>query len=419
MPTLCRDCGASPPAGARCAACGSPRLLRHAELDRLAIAHLDCDAFYATVEKRDNPALADRPVIVGGGRRGVVSACCYIARVHGVRSAMPMFKALKLCPQAMVIRPRMATYAAVGAEVRRLMREVTPLVEPLSIDEAFLDLTGTERLHQGSPARTLAALARRIEAEIGITVSIGLSHNKFLAKLASELDKPRGFAVIGRAETLDFLGPRPISTIFGVGRATALRLAADGLHTIADIRARDEEALLRRHGSIGRRLWHLAHGRDDRPVDPDQDAKSVSAETTFNDDLADLGELSRLLWIQTEEVAARLRRKGLSARGVTLKLKTADFRIITRNRQLDSPTQLADRLYRAALPLLEKECDGRSFRLIGLGTHDLGTAAEADPPDLVNASVSRSRRIEDAIASLRDRLGPAAITRGRSLPRNR
>jgi DNA polymerase IV len=214
MSVLCRDCVARfAERPARCPSCGSPRLLAHAELDSLAIAHLDCDAFYASVEKRDNPALRDQPVIVGGGRRGVVSAACYIARLYGVRSAMPMFKALAACPHATVIHPDMAKYARVGREVRDMMRSLTPLVEPLSIDEAFLDLAGTEHLHHGSPARSLARLALEVERRIGVTVSIGLSYNKFLAKIASDLDKPRGFAVIGRGEAVEFLGGKPVGLI--------------------------------------------------------------------------------------------------------------------------------------------------------------------------------------------------------------
>ena len=197
MASFCRDCLADvPERSPRCAGCGSPRLARHGELARMAIAHVDCDAFYATIEKRDDPSLADKPVIVGGGHRGVVATACYIARTFGVRSAMPMFEARRRCPHAHVIKPDMAKYVRVGREVRAMMEALTPQVEPLSIDEAFLDLTGTERLHGMMPAKTLARFAKRVEADIGITVSIGLSQNKFLAKIASDLDKPRGFSML-------------------------------------------------------------------------------------------------------------------------------------------------------------------------------------------------------------------------------
>jgi len=267
---LCRDCLASVPREAkRCPACGSPRILVHDELDRLSIAHIDCDAFYASVEKRDNPAIRDQPVIVGGGKRGVVSAACYVARLYGVRSAMPMFKALAACPQAVVIRPDMAKYSRVGAQIREMMRALTPLVEPLSIDEAFLDLSGTERLHHGSPAHSLAALALEIERKIGVTVSIGLSYNKSLAKIASDLDKPRGFALIGRSEAVEFLGPKPVGLIWGVGKALQSRLSADGISTIADLRRHDEHALVAGYGAIGRRLYRFSRGEDERRVDPE------------------------------------------------------------------------------------------------------------------------------------------------------
>ena len=222
MQTLCRDCGRRPhPDAEACPACGSARVLRHGELHDLSIAHLDCDAFYAAIEKRDRPELRDRPVIVGGRHRGVVAACCYIARTYGVRSAMPMFKALEACPEAAVIKPDMKKYTAVGGEVRAMMLGLTPLVEPLSIDEAFMDLSGTESLHRASPATTLAKLARQVEDELSITVSIGLSYNKFLAKIASDLEKPRGFAVIGRVRGPVLPGRQTGGSSVGRGRGHA------------------------------------------------------------------------------------------------------------------------------------------------------------------------------------------------------
>jgi DNA polymerase-4 len=421
MTALCRDCAAPVDESAlgaaepRCPACGAPRLFRHGELDSLSIAHLDCDAFYATVEKRDNPAIADRPVIVGGGRRGVVSACCYVARIYGVRSAMPMFKALKACPDAVVIHPDMAKYQRVGREVRQLMLTTTPLVEPLSIDEAFLDLTGTEKLHGMSPARTLMRLARRIEAEIGITVSIGLSYNKFLAKVASDLDKPRGFSAIGRADALDFLRPRPASLIWGVGPALKARLAADGIATIGQLQTRDERELTARYGAIGRRLARFARGIDDRKVDPDGPTKSISAETTFDGDIADAARLAHELWPLCETVSERLKRSKLAGRAVTLKLKTSAFKNVTRSRHLGAPTQLAELLYRTALPLLEAEANGPKYRLIGIGAADLTDAAEADPPDLFDPAGQRRARVERAIDAVRAKLGEKSIAKGRTL----
>jgi DNA polymerase-4 len=396
-PVLCRDCSALTgefPGGnragaampARCPECGSPRVVTHPELADLALAHLDCDAFYATVEKHRRPELADRPVIVGGGARGVVLACCYVARLYGVRSAMPMFKALASCPDAVVIRPDMAKYREVGRAVRAEMRRLTSLVEPLSIDEAFLDLSGTASVHGVAPAQALAALARRIEAALGITVSIGLSYNKFLAKLASDLDKPRGFAVIGRAEAAGFLADKPVGFLWGVGRAMQLRLAADGILQIGQLRALDRRELAQRYGRLGLRLAELAAGEDSRRVQPGTRTRSISAETTFPRDEADEAVLAQVLRGLCEHLADRLKQAGLGAASVTLKLKTADFRLRTRSRRLAEPTQLAPTLFAAARHLLAGETDGSTrFRLIGIGADALVDAAAADLPLLFNA----------------------------------
>jgi DNA polymerase-4 len=384
---LCRDCSAlaadraEGPVPARCTECGSPRLVAHPELRDLAIAHLDCDAFYATVEKRARPELADRPVIVGGGTRGVVLACCYVARLYGVRSAMPMFKALAACPDAVVIRPDMAKYREVGRAVRAEMRRLTPLVEPLSIDEAFLDLSGGATPGDVAPAQALAALARRIETGLGITVSIGLSYNKFLAKLASDLDKPRGFAVIGRKEAAGFLTDKPVDWLWGVGRATTRRLAADGILRIGQLRALDRDELARRYGRLGLRLAELAAGEDSRRVQPIARARSISAETTFPRDETDAAVLAQTLERLCDHLAERLRQAGVGAANVTLKLKTADFRLRTRSRRLTEPTQYADPLFAAARQLLAGEVDGATrFRLIGVGADAFVAAAEADLP---------------------------------------
>lgn len=414
---LCRDCGrlGTATGAARCPRCGSPRLVRHAELTGLAIAHLDCDAFYATVEKRDDPSLADRPVIVGGGRRGVVAAACYVARRYGVRSAMPMFKALAACPDAVVLRPNMEKYAAVGREVRERMRALTPLVEAVSIDEAYLDLSGTQSLLGGPPAASLAALARRIEAEVGITVSIGLSYNKFLAKIASERDKPRGFAVIGRSDVAAFLPQQPVGIINGVGRALEARLARDGITRIGHLLGNDEPTLVRRYGAMGRRLFHFARGEDDRRVEPDRPTRSISTETTFEHDIAELEPLATTLRALAERVADRLVAKELSGRTVTLKLRRSDFRIVTRSHTLDDPTALADVIYRTALGLLRPLAEGPAWRLIGVGVSDLMPGAAADPPDLFDPGRERSRRIEASVRAIRGRLvGESAIVDGLS-----
>ncbi len=416
MTTLCRDCleyfESKPP---RCPDCGGPRLISHPELTQLSTAHIDCDAFYASVEKRDRPELRDRPVIVGGGRRGVVSAACYTARIYGVRSAMPMFKALKACPEATVIPPDMTKYSREGKEVRRMMGDLTPLVEPLSIDEAFLDLTGTEALHQGPPARSLAAFALRVERERNLTVSIGLSYNKFLAKVASDLDKPRGMAVIGRAEALDFLAEKPVSLIWGVGAALRKSLARDGITKIADLWDHDKDRLVLRYGVMGRRLYHFSRGEDSREVDPKSPAKSISAETTFENDLADATILKAQLWPLCEKVSKRVKRAGLAGQTATLKLKTAEFRTLTRSRRLSDPTHMAEVLYREATPILEQEADGRAFRLIGIGLSDLVDAALADPPDLLDPKRERRAEIEKVMDKVRNKLGEEAIKKGRSL----
>ncbi len=412
-PGFCRDCLSPAPAAAvRCPKCGSPRLVRHPEIDRLAIAHLDCDAFYAAVEKRDDPSLTDRPVIVGGGRRGVVATACYIARIRGVRSAMPMFQALRACPDAVVIRPNFDKYSAVGRQVRALMREQTPLVEPLSIDEAFMDLTGTERLHRASPALTLARLQARIESEIGITVSIGLSFNKFLAKIASDLAKPRGFSLIGRQEAVSFLADKPVALIWGVGKAFAARLAADGIHTIGALRAIGEAELGRRYGSIGLRLARLARAEDARAVEPRGEAKSVSAETTFGEDIADPHRLKAILRVLAEKVSRRLKQAGLAGLTVTLKLKSGDFRLRTRSRQLADPTQLADRIFAAGADLLAREADGTHFRLIGIGLSDFVDPGLADPDDLIDPGARKRAAAEAAVDAIRDRFGGEAVALG-------
>jgi DNA polymerase-4 len=415
---LCRDCLrlGSDAAPARCPSCASPRLIAHPELGSLTLGHVDCDAFYASVEKRDRPDLTDKPVIVGGGRRGVVAACCYVARIHGVRSAMPMFKALERCPDAVVLRPDMERYRAEGRRIRAMMRDLTPLVEPLSIDEAFLDLSGTEALHGGPAARTLAALARRVEREVGVTVSIGLSYNKFLAKIASDLDKPRGFACIGEAEALDFLAERPVGTIPGVGQSLQSALQREGISLIRQLRDRGPNDLIARFGSMGRRLAAFSRGVDTRPVTPDTPAKSLSAETTFDRDIADADALLRALWPLCEKVSRRLREADKAGHGVTLKLKTAKFRTLTRSQRLSDPTQLAERLYRSAEPLLRTAADGTSFRLIGIGAGELVEGVLADPPNLLEPERHKAVRVETAIEQVRKKLGPDAIAKGRGWP---
>jgi DNA polymerase-4 len=376
----------------------------------LSLAHIDCDAFYATVEKRDNPDIADKPVIIGGGKRGVVSAACYIARTYGVRSAMPMFKALALCPQATVVSPDMAKYVRVGREVRRAMQALTPLVEPLSIDEAFLDLSGTERVHGMIPAKVLARFAREVERDVGITVSVGLSCNKFLAKIASDLDKPRGFAVLDQDEARSLLADKPVDFIFGVGPAAQERLANRGFRTIADLQSADEVELMKQFPTEGRRLWRLARGIDDRRVVADRGAKTISAETTFETDLSDFATLERLLWRLSEKVSARLKAGELAGHTITLKLKTADFRQRTRSQSIAAPTQLATKIFAICREMLSREIDGTAFRLMGAGVSALRPGSEAsDASDMLDR---RAAHAERAMDDLRKKFGAAAVIRG-------
>lgn len=420
MPGLCRDClslfETGTPGSVRCPSCRSPRLIAHAELDTLSIAHMDCDAFYASVEKRDNPNLRDHPVIVGGGTRGVVSTCCYLARIRGVRSAMPMFQALKLCPEAVVVKPRFAAYVEASRAIRAMMERLTPALEPLSLDEAFLDLTGTQKLHGAAPAVLLARLTRQMETELGLTGSIGLSHNKYLAKIASDLDKPRGFSVIGKAETEAFLRPKPVRIIWGVGTATQAALDAAGIRTIADLLRWDRADLIARFGSMGDRLFHLARGQDTRRVTRDERLKSISKEMTFFEDTSDPEVLDGHIWRLAEQVADRAKAKALAGRTVTLKLKKGDFQLVTRRHSLSDPTQLTDRIYRAARNLFDHAGTTGPFRLIGVGISDLAPEALADlSGDLLDPDARKRATAERATDAIRARFGTEAIIRGRAL----
>ncbi|WP_306004412.1 DNA polymerase IV [Aquicoccus porphyridii] len=416
MPALCRSCLHSFDTGPRCPACHSPRVSEHPELFTLSIAHMDCDAFYASVEKRDNPDLAAKPVIIGGGRRGVVSTACYIARIRGVKSAMPMFQALKLCPDAVVLPPRMKLYAEVSREIRAMMEELTPAIEPLSLDEAFLDLTGTARLHGQPPAVMLARLVRRMKGELGVTGSIGLSHNKFLAKIASDLDKPNGFSVIGAAETAGFLQDKPVRMIWGVGQAMQAQLDNAGIHRFSDLLRWDKTDLHARFGAMGDRLYHLARGEDRRRVSANAPVKSISNETTFFEDTSDPDLLDGHIWRLAENVSDRAKARELAGRVVTLKLKRADHTSLTRRVSLRDGTQMADTIYRTARALFDAAGDQGPYRLIGVGISDLITEAEADrAPDLLDPGAARRSGAERASDAIRARFGPDAIRKGRSL----
>ncbi len=415
MTSLCRDCLALE-AGqlSRCPGCASLRLVSHRLLTELSIAHVDCDAFYAAVEKRDNPALRERPLIVGGGTRGVVTTCCYMARLYGVRSAMPMFKALKLCPEAAVVHPDFPKYREAGRAIRAQMQALTPLVQPVSIDEAYLDLAGTTRLHGLPPAASLARLARDVERQVGVTVSVGLSANKFLAKTASELDKPRGFAVISPDEAEAFLADKPARFLHGVGESFAGRLARDGFHTVGDLQRADAGDLIRRYGDTGDWLKRCAHGRDHRKVSPEEARKSVSSETTFSEDTAELAVLEDHLWRLSVRTSDRAKADGVVGLVVTLKLKTSGFRAVTRRITLHAPTQLAQEIFRAARPLLAREASGRTrFRLIGIGLSGLSDTP-SDSADLIDPKIARRAAAERASDLARAKFGSGAVITGRA-----
>jgi len=418
-PAFCRDCLSDARADQPCGNCGGTRILAHPELDTLAIAHLDCDAFYAAIEKRDDPSLADKPVIIGGETRGVVATCCYVARKFGVRSAMPIFQAKNLCPDGVYLKPRIAYYAEVARAIRTKMDALTPLVEPLSLDEAYLDLSGTDRIHGMSPARTMAKLARDIARDIGITVSVGLSGNKFLAKLASELDKPRGFAVIGMKEAVSFLRDKKVGVIRGTGKVLENQLNRDGIFTIGDLQDMDSRELARRYGSTGLWLARIARAEDSRVVETGGEMKSISSETTFNTDLSRYADLEAVLWQQAERVSARAKEKGLAGRTVVLKLKTASFKLRTRSTSLEAPTQLADRIFRTAQAALKREADGTKFRLLGVGLTNLTDDAGADPGSLIDPDSDKRAATERAMDKIRARFGGNSVGKGRGLNKRR
>ena len=416
MTSLCRDCFHMFDFGVRCEKCGSPRVVAHSELNNLSIAHMDCDAFYASVEKRDNPDLIDKPVIIGGGHRGVVSTACYIARIRGVRSAMPMFQARKLCPDAVVLKPRMAVYAEISKKIRKMMEDLTPAIEPLSLDEAFMDLSGTTRLHGAPPAVMLAKLVNRMKTELGVTGSIGLSHNKFLAKIASDQDKPNGFFVIGQSDTQSFLADKPIGLIWGVGRATQESLEKAGIRTISDLLRWDKLDLTSRFGTTGARLWHFARGQDRRRVMQHTPIKSISNETTLFEDVVDRDLLDGHLWRMCEKVSDRAKARKLAGRVVILKLKTSKHQIITRRMTLRDATQLADTVYRETRAMLDQIAVGTAYRLIGAGLSDLCPQSQAERSgDLLDPNAEKRMGAERARDAIRKKFGTDAIIKGRAL----
>ncbi len=416
MPSLCRKCFNTFNEEGRCPRCSSPLVVSHSELFDLNIAHMDCDAFYASVEKRDNPDLADKPVIIGGGRRGVVSTACYIARIRGVKSAMPMFKALEKCPDAVVIRPRMKIYAEISQQIRAMMNDITPLVEPLSLDEAFMDMSGTHKLHGAPPAVMLAKLMDRISGNLGLTGSVGLSHNKFLAKIASDLNKPNGYSIIGEAETSSFLKDKSIRLIWGVGASTQKSLEKSGIRTFLDLLRWDRKDLVSKFGSMGDRLWFLARGQDARVVSNSDRIKSISNETTLNENTSNIRVLEGHLWRLCEKVSSRAKSKGLAGTIMILKLKSSNHKIITRRVTLRDPTYMADVLFRSTYPLMEAAIENGPFRLVGAGLSGLCLASQAQrEPELLDDGALNRIKVERVTDEIREKFGDEAMIKGRSL----
>ena len=413
---LCRKCFTLFEKLDRCPHCGSPMIISHPELLTLNIAHMDCDSFYASVEKRDCPELIDKPVIIGGGRRGVVSTACYVARIRGVHSAMPMYRALKLCPDAVVIRPRMKVYAEISLQIRKMMLELTPAVEPISLDEAFLDLGGTQRLHKKPPAVLLAELTNRIKTELGLTGSIGLSHNKFLAKVASDLNKPNGFSIIGKQETEKFLFNKPVNILWGVGAGTKEKLGAMGIKTLSDLLRWEESDFVRKFGTSGKRLKALASGKDNRRVMAERLIKSISNETTFGEDILKHEILIGHLWRMCEKVSDRAKSREIAGKVGVIKLKTDKHRLITRRLTFKEPTNMADRLFNALEPLLKSEIKEVKFRLLGVTLTDLCDQKYADlTNDLLDPNAQNRQKAELATDKIRRKFGVNAIIKGRSL----
>jgi len=417
MKSICRDCLRKINEKVlRCPNCSSPRVLSHPELFSLSTAHIDCDAFYASVEKRDNPDLKNKPLIIGGSKRGVVSTACYIARIKGVRSAMPMFKALKLCPEAVVVAPRMDAYAKASKEIHDLMNNLSPSIEPLSLDEAFIDLKGTEKLHGEPPALSMARLVQQIEQKLKISASIGLSYNKYLAKLASDLDKPRGYSIIGKAKIEEFLAPKNIGLIWGVGKVAQAKLEHDGIRTFADLQRREHQELIDKYQNMGDHLWHLCRGIDNRNVISKNVVKSISNETTFSIDTNDIKKLDGHIWRLSEKVSQRAKKKNLLGHVITLKVKTRNFKTISRRKTQREPTQIAESIYTEVRRMLEQLANEGPFRLIGVGISQLINADSIDHlNDFLKLDESKKADAERATDLIKERFGKNAILKGRSL----
>ena len=382
-PGICRTCRhqqSLEQANEACPNCGARRWLSHTDLDQLTIAHIDCDAFYASVEKRAHPEWADKPLIVGGRQRGVVTTACYIARMYGVKSAMPMFTARAKCPDAIIVKPRMGLYRDVGLQIRDAMRRVSPQIQPVSIDEAYLDLSQSERIHGKKPYELLLDFQDWMAEHMGLTISIGLAHNKLLAKIASDLEKPRGFSVLGPSDGQRFLADKSVRILWGIGPAFAKSLARRGIYKVGDLGRFSEAELTTYFGSMGPRLAAFAKAEDFRKVRYEKASKSISSETTFGQDLGALADLEPILARLAGRVAARCARSDLRGWTLTLKLKTEDFQTFTRRQKMDRPLSSEAELITHGTSLLRKELSKGPFRLMGLGLSEFVSAKDLTPP---------------------------------------
>ncbi len=374
------------------------------------IIHVDMDCFFAAVEVKDNPDLAGKPVIVGAlpGTRGVVSACSYEARRYGVHSAMPISRAYRLCPNGIYLPPNGKRYMEESEAIRAVFLEYTPLVEPISLDESFLDVSGSHRIY-GTSVEIGHAIKRKIRESTGLVASVGIAPSKFVAKIASDLEKPDGFVVVDDDAVLDFLAPLDVRKMWGVGKATWSRLEKLGIRTVADIRAQREDEFERIFGQHGRHLYDLAHGIDNRSVTPDSERKQVGAEHTYDRDEGDMKEVERTLLFLSDKVASRMIGKERKGSKVTLKLRDEDFHTVTRCRSLDSRIMATKDIYTVALELFRKEnLHGKKVRLVGVSVSGFEDDGQAS---LFGDTSERTDKLEKVVADIRGRFGKAAITR--------
>ncbi|HVX60305.1 MAG TPA: DNA polymerase IV [Pirellulales bacterium] len=385
------------------------------------ILHVDMDAFYASVEERERPELVGKPLIVGGTPegRGVVAAANYAVRKFGVHSAMPAATALRLCPQAIVLRPRMDFYARVSEQIREIFDRYTPLVEPLSLDEAFLDVSGSEGLF-GSAAEIGRKIKQEIQTELRLTASVGVAPNKFLAKIASDFDKPDGFVVVDAARVQEFLDPLPVGRLWGVGRVAGQALERMGVRTIRDLRLLSVELLERQFGQAGQQLWQLAHGVDQRRVVPDREAKSISHETTFATDLEDMETLRAWIVELAEQVGWRLRRHKLRGRTVQIKVRFDDFQTVTRAQTLAAPTNVTQEICAAATAMLAERLPKRRLRvrLLGVGVSHFENPEQIQGSLFADEERQRQSRLDEAADQVKLRFGSGALQRGSGLLRD-